>query len=294
MSFKYRKPDGTIGTSRKLIRTRNVPKKRMPKTKKDLTQLIKKVTNSVAETKYVAEDILTATNFNGTIGSSAEWYRCLPALQQPDDNSLAQSWTREGKQVSPVGKLVCHWNFHLLKTLAYTRDIYVVLYVLQQKARRQYPVASAGGQNPELWGTFLDDGQGNNTTFSGVWRDSRLAIETDSFSLLHKRIFRLSKPSGLLTGSNVIGVGDGAPEPATGMYSLVNPVAYHHTAYISLPATLKYDDGAADTGEVSTLFPTNASPIWAVGYFYSTGEPADVATTALTCEFRSEMKFKDN
>jgi len=294
MPFKYRKPDGTIGTSRKLIRTRNVPKKRMPKTKKDLTTLIKRVTAAESETKYVAEDILTTTNFNGMIGSSDEWYRCLPVLQQADDTNIAQSWTREGKQVKPVGKLICHWNFHLLRTMDYTRDIYVVLYVLQPKARRQYPVATAGGQNPELWGTFLDDGQGNNTTFAGTWRDSRLVIETDSFSLLHKRIFRLSKPSGLLTGQNVIGVGDGAPTIATGMYALSNPVAVHHTAYISLPATLKYDDGAADTGEVSTLLPTNASPIWAVGYFYSTGEAADAATTALSVEFRSEMKFKDN
>lgn len=289
----YRRADGTMAPLKKLRRTRatNVPKKRMPKTKKDLTQLIKKVANSQSETKYVAEDILAATNFNGKIGSSAEWYRCIPLLPQADDTSIAQSWTREGKQVAPVGKLVCHWNFHLLRTMAYTRDIYVVLYVLQPKARRQYPVADAGGQNPELWGTFLDDGQGNNTTFAGVWRDSRLAIETDSFSLLHKKIFRLSKPSGLLTGQNVIA---GSVEGGDGMYALSNPVACHHTAYISLPATLKYDDGAADTGEVSTLLPTNASPIWAVGYFYSTGEAADDVVTALTVEFRSEMKFKDN
>jgi len=276
---------------------RGRPKKAMPRTKKDLTKIIKATVAKHSETKYCAETILGATNFNGTIDSAADWYRCIPALKQTDDPSIGQSWVREGKQVNPVGKLAVHWRIHFKNTLDLTRDIYVVLYVLQQKARRQYAVVDAANQNPELYAQFLDDGAGNNTNFDGTWLASTFPVEKDLFTPLHKRVFRLSKPSGLSTGQNVIGQGGtagGYPSIQTGMYSLVNPTTIHHTWYHKLPATLKYDDGAADAGDVSTLFPNNASPCWAVGYFYANGEAVDTVSTAMSVECRSEMYFKDS
>ena len=259
-----------------------------PRTKKDLTKFIKAVTLKEAEPKYVAETIISKVAHNGVISEAGGWYRCLPLLKQGDADSQDQSWIRRGKMVTPYGKLAVHWDIHLKSTLAYSRDIYVVLYVLQERARRQYPVADAGGQNPEHYAAYLDDGAGNNTNFAGDWASSHYPVEKDFFIPLHKKVWRLCKPSGQNTGISVVGVGSN-----TGQYSMSMPVAIHHSWHYTLPKVLRYDDGPADSGDVPTQLPTNTSPIWGVGYFYANGEAADVATQCIEVSCRAEMGFKD-
>ena len=269
-------------------------KKQRPRKSVGIRALVKQIIKGNEETKYVAETILPATNFNSAIASSDEWYRCIPLLQQGDDNSINQSWIRDGKKVSPTNFAV-HWDFHINNGLSYTRDMYVVLYVLQPKSTKQYPVVTAGGQNPTLYAQFLDDGQGNNTNFAGTWESSTYPVENDLFTLMHKKVFRLCKPSGFTTGQNVIGQGgtaQGYPSIQTGMYALSSPIAFHHTWRHKLPE-LRYDDGPADEGDVNTVLPTNAAPIWACGYYFADGSTPDASTVSLTVTSRSELFFKD-
>lgn len=257
-----------------------------------LRDRIKRVVNGTTETKYVTETILdgrsgTYVNFNSTILTGPDWYRVIPQLPQGSGSTSDVSWVREGADVTPINQKI-NWEFRFGKTDMNTRDIYVVLYVIQPVAQKSYGSASVNS-SMNFPAQFLKTGSAsvtyaNQQGFTGAPLDSYLPIYNKSFRLLHKKIFRLAKPSGDPNGAGVVdGTGSGV-----GMYSVGQLCKRHTWVNKHLPKTLKYAENAAVT------WPANASPYWAVGYYYANGTPADTTGGLLNVSCITEMTFKDD
>jgi len=248
------------------------------------------ILNKTEETKYVAETILdgrsgTYTNFNSQINSVNDWYRVIPQLPQGAD----VSWVRDGADVSVMSQKV-HWEFRFGRTDHQTRDIYVVLYVVQPVSQKSYGSSAVNG-TMGAYNQFLTLGaQGtasvaNQVGFTGVPIDSWRPIYKPLFRLLHKKIFRLAKPSGDVNGAGVVGQYDGS---GVGMYSLGNVSKRHSWTNKHIPKILKYNEGEGIT------YPTNSAPYWAAGYYYADGTAADSAGGLLNVSCFSEMTYKDD
>jgi hypothetical protein len=238
----------------------------------------------------VSESIVSNTFFNSVITNPSDWYRCIPQLSQSALTG-ATSYTRVGKNVTPTAFKV-HWNFRYGSTDSNTRDIFVVLYVLQPKFQKASRRTDVNNQVSFYNSAYLDNGQGTNTNFAGTWETSQYPVEKDLFTLLHKRIFRLSKASGSSNGAGVVGQYDGY---GRGMYAIGQRDCISHTWSHHLPR-LNYDDGQYSVAnpDVAAVLPQNVSPVWAVGYYYADGTAADTAGGILNVNCWTEMHFKDS
>jgi hypothetical protein len=217
----------------------------------------------------------------GTAGDN--WYRCIPLLTQ-SATTQQQSWTREGKEVSPM-TLKCHWNFRFGTKDTYTRDLFVVLYVVQPTSAKQYSAQTINNQ-PIVDDNFLQGGDGSNSYFDGTAIAYQMPADADKVKVLHKRRIQIYRASGSTNGVGVVGQYDGN---GVGCYSVTGQVAKTHTWVCPLPKVLKYDETSATKPNV----PTNAAPCWAVGYYYADGTPADVLGGDLAVDFWCGMTFKD-
>lgn len=267
-------------------------KRYVKKQKKPTTALrdkVKRIISGMTETKYVTETICSNTTFNSVIVNPSDWYRCLPQLAQSDKGT---SYTREGKNVTPT-HLKVHWDFRFATDDANTRDIYVVLYVVQPKFQKASRRTDVNNQVSFYNAAYLDDGRGTNTSFAGDWLTSQYPVETDLFTLLHKRTFRLSKSSGSPNGAGVVGQYDSY---GRGMYSLTGRENIRHVWTHALPK-LNYDDGQYNSitnPDVAAVLPQNVSPVWGCGYYYANGTAADTAGGILNVSCWTEMPFKDD
>lgn len=253
-----------------------------------LTTAIKTVIKRGAETKFVAETIVNAVTFNSVVKDPGDWYRCLPQLPQSTEGN---SYTREGKQVTNCN-LKVNWNFRYGSGDASTRDIFVVLYVVQPKFQKASRRTDVNNQISFYNSEYLDDGAGNKGYMDGTWLKATQPIYSDLFTLLHKRIFRLSKASGSSNGSGVVGQYDGY---GRGMYAIGQRDNIRHSWTHKLP-TLKFDDGqynSVTNADVASVLPQNVSPYWGVGYYYADGTTPDVAGGILNVSCWTELHFKD-
>ena len=263
-------------------------RKYVPRRSKPSSGFAKKVMAIVkrqTEHKYVAEYMLDSlatgyVNFNGPINTAGDWYRCIPLL--PQATSQANSYTRVGKEISP-DSLMCHWNFSLRRD-ANSRDIIVVLYVLQSTQYKRYSSMGINGVivTPD---DYLDKGNGTDSAFLGRIQDYQSPVERDKYRLLHKKSFHLHKPSGDANGAGVVGQYDahGSGEYSNGKNSVA------HSWRCKLPKKLKYDETGGNVN-----IPTNASPIWAAGYYYTDGSAVDTGGGLLSVDFWAGLKFRDD
>jgi hypothetical protein len=254
-----------------------------------LANKVKAIINKTTESKYCTESLVNGTYFNSVITDPGDWYRCLPQLPQSTE---ATSYTREGKKVEHCTVRV-HWNFKYGPTDAQTRDIFVVLYVVQPKFQKASRRTDVNNQVSFYNSAYLDNGQGTNTNFAGTWQTSGMPVQKDLFTLLHKKIFRLSKASGRSNGTGVVGQYDGY---GSGMYAIGIKDNISHTWSHKLP-NLLYTDGqynSVTNADVQAVLPSNTSPVWAVGYYYADGTAADTAGGILQVNCWTELFFKDS
>lgn len=288
---KLRRTGKEPRTTRLVMTGAVVKKARKPLT---IVDKVKKILRGQEETKYIAEYMLDSTTtgyvyFNSIIKTTPvtgtpgdNWYRCIPLL--PLSPTVGQnSWTREGKEVAP-STLKCHWNFRFGTKDDYTRDIYVVLYVVQPVSAKQYSSQAINNQDI-VEDNFLDTGDNSSAYFAGRAISYQLPADTDRVRILHKKRFHLFKASGLTNDVGVVGQYDGN---GLGSYMATGKLSQTHTWTCPLPKKLKYD-------EKSTLpnVPVNAAPCWAVGYYYSDGSPADTLGGDLAVDFWAGMTYKD-
>lgn len=242
---------------------------------------IKKLIHIGEETKYKREIIVDSTvsgytNFNSVITTAADWYRCLPLVNQG-----ATSATKIGKQIEPTS-LVGHWNFRYASDDSNTRDIFVVMYIITSKSQKNYNNVTVNGTFTG-YANFLDTGDGTtDSTFDGTWDTSLLLPNTDNIRLLKKYVFKLSKPSGISNGAGVVGQYDGY---GRGMYSM--PHSSRRITYrFPRPPVLKYDQSSVST-------PQNYASWWAAGYYYADGTAADTTGGILKVDMSTDLHYKD-
>jgi len=250
-----------------------------------LERKIKAIVNRGEETKYLCETILDKTasgytNFNSVITTASDWYRMLPTLAQG-----AAMNQRIGNKIAPV-RATTQWNITFDATTedANSRDIFVVLYVVKPRFQRSYgsSTTAVNGQMTDHYGAFIENGNGGDQGFNGVWADSQKPINNDSFTLLKKKVVRLFKPTGLQNTNRVF---DPAGPTVGGTISA--PEKYRATlSYSCKPPRLHYDQTSAHQ-------PANYSPFWALGYFYADGTAADTSGGILAVDCLQHLWFKD-
>jgi len=249
---------------------------RAKKSKNPLTAKIQSVINRNLESKYVRETIASEpapTLWNSTINGAADWYRCLPLVARGTNSNQ-----RVGDHIQPTS-LKMNWSFRFGTEDENTRDIFVVLYVLQSKSDKDYKTNNAGGALAANFNQYLDNGNDTTTYFAGTWVDSQKPINKENFTLIHKKIIPLIKGSGVPNGSGVV-------PSARGMYTHERSVRATCSYTMKNIPQLLYSD-------VSLARPSNFAPVWAVGYYYGDGTAADTATGILDVAMDAHLYYKD-
>jgi len=251
-------------------------RKPVRKSKSPFVQKVQAIINRNLETKYVRETIASepaTVLWNSVISGSADWYRCLPLVARG-----GQSHQRIGDHIEPTS-LTMNWSFRFATEDENTRDIYVVLYVLQSKSVKDYLTNNAGGALSANFNQYLDNGNDTTTYFAGTWVDAQKPINKENFTLLHKRVIPLIKGSGVPNGSGVV-------PSARGMYTHERSVRANCSYTIKNLPRFLYSD-------VSLARPSNYAPVWAVGYYYGDGTAADTGTGILDVAMDAHLYFKD-
>jgi len=246
------------------------------RTKNPFVQKVQAIINRNLETKYVRETIASepaTTLWNSVISGSADWYRCLPLVARG-----GQSHQRIGDHIDPTS-LTMNWSFRLATEDENTRDIFVVLYVLQSKSVKDYLTNNAGGALSANFNQYLDNGNDTTTYFAGTWVDAQKPINRENFTLIHKKVIPLLKGSGVPNGSGVV-------PSARGMYTHERSVRGSCSYTIKNLPKFLYSD-------VSLARPSNYAPVWAVGYYYGDGTAADTTTGILDVAMDAHLYFKD-
>jgi len=260
-----------------------------------LAKRVKQILNKTEETKYTSELILdgrsgTYTNFNSPINSANDWYRVLPLVPQIGASDKSVSWLRDGADISVMSQKI-HWEFRWGRTDHQTRDIYVVLYVVQPVSQKAYGTNAING-TMGAYNQFLTLGAlgvsstANQTGFNGLPQDTWRPIYKPLFKQLHKKVFKLTRPSGDANGAGVVGQYDGS---GTGMYSLTSNMSKRHSwTNKHVPKVLKFNEGDG------VAYPSNSAPYWACGYYYADGTAADTGGGLLNVTCFSEIYYKDD
>lgn len=239
-------------------------KTRVPK-KAAVTKLIKKVIHSEDEKKLqvLTPDPLT---FNGAISGTGEWYNPIPVVGQGQG-----AFQRIGNVIKP-SLLDMHWRVSIGTGVTRSCDDTVVLYLFKCKNMRSYADMIARGSA----GVFLDNGSLGLKPFTGILQDLDLPVNNDSFTIVSKRVFKLSKGTGALNN-------DG-----TSTYSGAGGITSKHIniKIRNLPQFM-YQQGNSDG------LPENYGLCWAVGYAKSDGSSPDVLFQDVRVDFTSNLYFTD-
>lgn len=251
-----------------------------PKPTKALTEVVNKLINRKIETKYRAENILVegGTQFNSVISTAADWYRCLPLVGQG-----ANTHQRVGDSLTPT-KLRLDFTFLFGRdSLDYTRDIWVVLYIMTSKNQKAYATNAANGQLAQNFQQYLDNGDGSSTYFQGTFADSTKPMFQPNNTQIKKITFNLMKASGDTNGQGVVPTAGGGG----GMYAHERQIRVNKSYVFKTVPKLKYQDS-------STQLPGNYAPMWACGYYYGDGTAADQPGPGiLNVGCRAHLFFKD-
>jgi len=269
---------------KKTVRRRNRKDKAPIMLSKRMKSAIKKVVATTNETKYAAEDIMSDTTFNSVITGAlgTEVYRCVPLISQGSASNQ-----RVGKRIQPLrGNTIFEFRFATGAQTAY--DITVCLFMYIVKADRDYGSAVI---NPPMVDPYniLDNGNGQNIPFNGIWQDANKRFNTEEHILLHFKKFRLAKPVGASDGIGFIGDNRGG----TGLSSLMSPTKTYKLSF-KPPKYLEYEDPVQNPGDLTlSTIPTSYAPVWACGYYYNDGTAPDTGDGVLKVAVRNEMYYKD-
>jgi len=246
------------------------------KSKKRLSQLVKRVVRGQAETKYVADQFdknqnAALANVFALSALGAGALRFLPMIprvsQGTDDND------RIGDTISPSGKVKTTLNFAINDDVSGSQQILVTVYYGTTKDRKSWE-----NINPLSTDSFLDNGDGTNgsPTFTRVSAMSPVQKDLVTFKKIQ---FVLSKAQGRTGG-----------DAGTGNFSANAGRSYRQiTLTHAAPKKLKYSVG-------NDVYPSNYAPGFYVSLAYADGAvPVSEAhlrgLVNVTC--RQHMWFKD-
>jgi len=258
------------------LKKQTKPKRAKKQSKNPFTAKVEKILSRKLESKYIRETIASEpapVMWNSTINGANDWYRCLPLVARGTNSNQ-----RVGDHIQPTS-LTMNWSFRFGTEDENTRDIFVVLYVLQSKSDKDYKTNNAAGALAANFNQYLDNGNDTTTYFAGTWVDSQKPINRENFTLIKKKIIPLIKGSGVPNGSGVV-------PSARGMYTHEKSVRATYSYTIKNIPQLLYSD-------VSLARPSNYSPVWAVGYYYGDGTAADTATGILDVAMDAHLYYKD-
>lgn len=252
---------GTAAGKKQFRRATRKP--RVPR-KAAVTALVKRVIRSTDEKKL---QVLTPEplTFNGGISATSEWYNPIPIVGQGDG-----AFQRQGNVIKPT-LLDMHWRVSIGTGVTRSCDDTVVLYLFKCKNMRSYADMIARGSAS----TFLENGSLGLKAFTGVLQDIDVPVNNDAFTVISKRVFKLSKGPGGLNG-------DG------GTYSGAGGITSKHiNIKIRKLPQFMYQQGNSDG------LPENYGLCWALGYAKSDGSAPDVLFQDVRVDFTSNLYYTD-
>lgn len=238
---------------------------------------VQSVVNRMSDTKFVAQSIQRPdggstlnnyTGFSSAINTVNEIYACIPQVAVGDRTT---SFTRMGDHISPKRCLIdlniCATAYNAVGSV----DKMVHVFVLTAKS-----VKSLDNYTAIPITQLLDIGNGTNGPFNGTSMSQTLPVNTQDFTVLHHKSFRMTKGMGK---QNTSVQTDATITPSAAFRRL--------RLNIKLPQKLTYSDD-------STLYPVNAAPFLVIGYT-SCDSAGDSAPTAVDTyvEGRCQMWYKD-
>jgi len=248
--------------------------------KTGIVKLIKDVASRTALAEMETKFVVQTTNglaFNSQISTgTSEIYSLIPQLAAPAAGVAAGDWQRTNNEITPMS---CRtdWTFSLSTESTRTVNILAVLYCLQSKSTRYFPdlIYEIGSSGPLI----LKSGSSAQVQqFNGYPSDISLPINSDEFTLLHKKVFHLQKNVG---GQNSDTTAGNAPNSG--------PSVFRDSYSVKVPKTYKYSPSG-----LSEVYPQGHAPFWVLGYCHVDGSAPDVANTDLMVSWNTHMSFKDS
>jgi len=255
-----------------------LPRRRRAAPKATFAKKVMSVVNRAADTKFVAQSIQrpdggsvlnTYTGFSSAINTVNEIYACIP--QVASLGGTGSSCTRVGDHINPTKCLI---DLNICATAANavgSVDKMVHVFVLTNKS-----VKSLDNYTAIPITQLLDIGNGTNGPFNGSSMSQTLPVNTQDFTVLHHKAYRMTK-------------GMGKQNTSVQTDATITPSAAFRRVRlnIKLPKKLTYADD-------STSYPVNAAPFLVIGYT-SCDSYGDSAPTAVDTyvEGRVQMWYKD-
>lgn len=283
--------------------------KRKRYVRKSLPTLIKSIINKQEETKYHAEALVTKQSLDWAIHtpwsptSIGDTMPLVPRIVQGDgSNERVGSKVRPTKCRVDVECAIAEAVMGTTQVNQNTEDIFVVMYILRPKTSKNFQqftnlaTPASGAYTDEL----LDNGDGTSkpfgfpVTIGGTTyvysnaSDLQLPVNTEYFTLVRKKVLRLTKNYGSTNGDSNF------PSSWKGSTSWRGSFTY------KLP-TLKYDDDSKSSS-LNGGYPTNANMVLCVGaalannmdsLLYTNGEPGSVLPNPILLNIRTHYWYKD-
>lgn len=270
-------------------------KMRKPRTKKTTTAIVKKVVNSMAESKMAIWYNVADTPGSGTPGTYATsgWSyknqainsnvtdikRLLPQIAIGNDDNQ-----RNGVQISPFSLITRGAvAVNTQEQLNTPNNIYVVIYVLQHVTYKSYAALNSGNDFTQL----LNTGENTTVAFAGKQIQKDLLVDRSYYRLLKKKVIPL----------RYAGLTSFAASPTNTVASMANSHRYHANFTLNLskklPAVLKYPE----VGNPNPNDPVNCSIFLCAG-FYSMDDLLNTIipvtnSTSMALTYTSALRYKD-
>lgn len=224
-----------------------------------LVRFIKQVISKDAEKKSKT-DIITITNFNSAISSSAEVYSMFP-----DVSVGTNSYTRIGDTIRATYLKIAGY-IKISNTATMPQPKYAFMYFLEDKRVKDN---MSGSTNQ-----FLNY-NGAPTAFDGTMATAFLPIDTTRFTVVKKIVIKLTQ--NYAAGSTQNGLVD--QEGAL-------------MRYFSVKVPMKGRLLRYDSNGVATL-PENANLVWACGYL-NYNNTIDFSLQDVTVQLQKTLYYRDD
>lgn len=239
-----------------------------------ITKVVKEVERKALETKYAAANVTDAGTIGATASTPAQFIPLTTLIQQGiSDNQ------RIGDSVRPV-KCSAHFTFYFDTTTQNNADLLVNFWIVKSKsAKGPAQLSSLTGGNFLKLGTGVNVDPVNPSQPSQLALVSNYPLNTDSYTKLFHRKFRMRKgignSAGINTGGEVAPTGTPASED---VYQLT---------YSWKPALWTFDN---QIGAPWTNYANNDAP---VALIWCTNADGSGGTHNLVYGLRTDVFYKD-